>query len=243
MVGPALLLAAALLAYGWYLKGGPFPRRVLAERRFGRLAARSAVLFGGVSLLALALLGRLESVVSVPSEFGAVAAAAGGLAPGLGEPLALGLMAAGLVVGGALGTIVSRWRRRVFAFGDVTAVLPRDRGELGWAALVAVGSGVSEELFFRLLLPLLLAQLTGSAWIGFAGPTALFGLAHRYQGWAGVLATTLVGALMALVYLSSGKLWVAVALHMAINLNGLVLRPWAMGLARRGKSHPTRSLL
>lgn len=230
MLADALLLAAALAAYAWYLKGGPFPPPVLADRRFARLAARSATLFGGVSLLVLAATRRLDALVVLPPEFSDAAAVAQVWLPGLGEPIGLGLILLGLLIGGGIGAAVSRWRGRVFAFGDITAVLPRSRGELGWAALLAVNSGVSEELFFRLLLPLLVAQLTGSAWVGFGIATALFGAAHRYQGWAGVAATTLVGVGLATVYLASGQLWMVVALHLAVNLNGLVLRPLLMGL-------------
>lgn len=225
-----LWLIAALFAYGWYLRGGPFGPRFLAHRRFARLAARSATLFGGGSLLLLAVRGRLDAVFAVPAEFRDAAALAAAWLPGLGEPAGLGLIGLGLLIGGGIGALVSRWRGRVFAFGDIRAVLPRDRAELGWAALLAADAGVSEELFFRLLLPLLIAQVTGSAWAGFAGATALFGFAHRYQGWAGVVATTCVGVMMTAVYLASGRLWMAMALHIAINVNGLVLRPLATGL-------------
>lgn len=228
----SLLLMAVLLAYAWYLRGGPFGAGFLAQRRFARLAARSAVLFGGVSLLALALAGRLDSVVDVPAEFAAPTGMAASWLPGLGEPIGLGLILIGLLIGGGIGAGVSRWRGRLFAFGDISAVLPRDRGELGWGALLAIDAGVSEELFFRLLLPLSIAQVTGSAWVGFAGATALFGFAHRYQGWAGVLATTLVGVMLVAVYLASGALWMAIVMHGAINLNGLVLRPLATGVWR-----------
>ena len=235
---PALLLIAALFAYGWYLKGGPFPPRVLAGRRFARLAARSATLFGAGALLLLTVGGRLGAVMRVPPAFDALHAQVRDWLPGVGEPLSLWLMALGMAIGGALGAALSRWRRRVFAFGDISAVLPRSRGELGWAVLLAIDSGVSEELFFRLLLPLLMAEVSGSAVTGFVGATALFGFAHRYQGWQGVVATTLVGVLMAALYLASGRLWVAMLLHMAINLNGLVVRPLAMGVWRSAHRSP-----
>ena len=233
-----LLLIAALAAYVWYLKGGPFGRAFLAERRFARLAVRSATMFGGVSILSLAAMGRLADVVDLPREFAIPATTALDWLPGLTEPVGIALILLGLLIGGGVGTLVSRWRGRIFAFGDVTAVLPQARRELGWAALLAVDAGVSEELFFRLLLPLLIAQVTGSAWIGFAGATALFGFAHRYQGLAGVLATTFVGVLMTGIYLASGNLWMAMLLHMAINLNGLVLRPLAMGIWTKNSRSP-----
>ncbi len=232
MVWSGLLLAAAFGAYVWYLRGGPFGPGVLLGRRFARLLLRSATLFGGGGLVGLLLLGRAETVARLPGEFAAPATTAERLLPGMDGPVALAMIGGGLVAGGLIGAGLSRWRGRVFAFGDVRAVLPRSRDELGWAALLALQSGVSEELFFRLLLPLLIAGLTGSAWLGFGAATLLFGYAHRYQGWAGMLATAAVGALLATVYLASGRLWIAMALHAAINLNGLVLRPLAMGLGR-----------
>lgn len=232
MIGPALLLAAALGAYLWYLRGGPFPPHVLAGRRFARLAARSSTLFGAVAVLGLAAAGRTDALVTPPAAFTDAAAIARHWLPGMTEPMAFALIALGLVIGGAVGALLSRWRGRVFALGDISAVLPRHGRELPWAALLAVSSGVSEELFFRLLLPLSVAAVTGSGLVGFAVATALFGFAHRYQGWSGMLATSAAGALLATIYLASGSIWVAAALHAILNLNGLVLRPIAMGVVR-----------
>jgi uncharacterized protein len=232
MSGDALLLAAALGAYGWYLRGGPFPPGFLTGRRFARLAARSSTLFGAVALLGLVLAGRTGALLAPPAEFAGAAAIARRWVPGMTEPMAFGLIALGLVIGGTVGALLSRWRGRVFALGDVTAVLPRHRRELGWAALLAVTSGVSEELFFRLFLPLAVAAVTGSGLVGFGVATLMFGFAHRYQGWSGMLATSAAGALLAAIYLASGAIWVAAALHAILNLNGLVLRPIAMGVLR-----------
>lgn len=228
-----LLLAAALGAYVWYLRGGPFPPTVLAGRRYARLAARSGVLFGGGAVLGMVLAGRTEALLAPPPEFVDAGAIARRWVPGMAEPEAFALIGLGLVIGGAIGAVLSRWRGRVFALGDVSAVLPRHRRELGWAALLAVVSGTSEELFFRLFLPLAVAVPSGSGLLGFAVATCLFGFAHRYQGWSGMLATSAAGVLLAAIYLASGSIWVASALHGILNLNGLVLRPLAMGLWRR----------
>lgn len=230
MLRHALLLAAALGAYFWYLRGGPFPPHILAGRRFARLAARSGTLFGAGAALGLAAAGRTGALFAPPPEFAGAAAIARRWLPGMTEPTAFGLIALGLVIGGTVGALLSRWRGRVFALGNVTAVLPRHRGELGWAALLALSSGVSEELFFRLFLPLAVAAAAGSGVVGFAVATLLFGLAHRYQGWSGMVATSGAGLLLAAIYLASGSIWVAAALHAILNLNGLVLRPLAMGV-------------
>nr|WP_246360376.1 CPBP family intramembrane glutamic endopeptidase [Sphingomonas abaci] len=103
--------------------------------------------------------------------------------------------------------------------------MPRDRHELPWGLAVAIVAGTTEEPFFRLLLPLLITLATGNAWAGFGLATLIFGAMHRYQGWRGMVATTLLGAVMAWVYLESGALWLVVLLHMLVDLNGLVIWP------------------
>ena len=58
--------------------------------------------------------------------------------------------------------------------------------------------------------------------------TLLFGVVHLYQGVAGVVSATLLGALMAAVALATGSLLLPVLLHAAIDLRGLLLtRPTA----------------
>ena len=74
-----------------------------------------------------------------------------------------------------------RWRRRrlpgtLFAPAPLAAREPR---ELWPATLTALAAGVTEELAFRLTVPLLIARLTGSPWAGFAVATAAFVALHR----------------------------------------------------------------
>ncbi|RDE04878.1 CPBP family intramembrane glutamic endopeptidase [Sphingomonas aracearum] len=116
----------------------------------------------------------------------------------------------------------------------LASILPRWREELPAAAFLSLVAGVSEELFFRLVLPVLFALVGGGALAGFVVGTAAFALLHRYQGWRGMLATALVGIVLAVLYLASGQLWVAMAAHAAIDLNALVVRPLAGGRLRRG---------
>ena len=97
---------------------------------------------------------------------------------------------------------------------------------------MSVAAGISEELAFRLFLPLLVALVTGNAFVAFGVAVAAFGAMHVYQGRAGVIATTLVGALMAAIYLMTGELWLAMVLHALIDLNSLVLRPALSGAWR-----------
>jgi membrane protease YdiL (CAAX protease family) len=113
------------------------------------------------------------------------------------------------------------------------ALLPRNGAETLWTALMAVNAGVSEEVFFRLLLPLLLVLVFGSAVLAFAVAGIVFGLAHVYQGWVGVLATFVLGLVLAGLYLATGSLLAPIAVHVVIDLVGLVIRPTAARLAAR----------
>ena len=240
----AILLVVALAGLALFLKRDlEVYRRFKAltdtrarQRQFRAWIAITFVLFVGYTVLTLVLLGRFDDLARMPAEFATVA---GALA--IGEPtghdvgalvggMAIGI-AAVLVGGMALGL---RRKRRAppKALGDFEALLPRNPAELVHAAVLSVNAGITEELFFRLALPLVLVLVTGNAWLAFALAAIVFGLAHLYQGIVGVLATTLVGLLLTAVYLASGSLWLAVLLHIVIDLVGLVIRPLLSGAVR-----------
>ncbi len=240
---PLVVLAFALGAYVYFFKGD-FGR--LSElsalrppgwrrRRYRIWIAKAVVLFALPALAGLALLGRLDALAALPPEFAALAAAAG-------YPLPIDLLVlevlAGLVLGALLGGGWTVWRRRrgkaPAMLGDFSRLLPRARGEALYAAGSALAAGITEELYFRLLVPLTVAMLTGSALLGFAAATLLFGLAHRYQRLVGVIATSAVGTVLAFVYLASGALWLAILVHVLVDLNGLLFRPWLGGMLWQG---------
>ncbi|MGN6268665.1 MAG: CPBP family intramembrane glutamic endopeptidase [Sphingomonas sp.] len=242
MLASAVALALALAAYIYFFMGDFGRLSTLAalqppgwrRRRYRLWIAKSWALFAAPALLGLVLVGQLKAVTAMPAAFAAPARAAGYPAP-LGD--ILGELAIGLVAGSVLGGGWAIWRgrkgRRPAMLGDFSMLLPENRGEVLLAAASAVSAGITEELYFRLLIPLLIADLTGSAWFGFAVATLLFALAHRYQKWLGVVATGVVGVLLAFFYLQSGALWLAMLFHATIDLNGLVIRPALAGMLRR----------
>jgi membrane protease YdiL (CAAX protease family) len=240
MLTGAVALTLALAAYAYFFKGdfGRLSELVALRppgwrrQRYRVWIAKSWVLFAAPALLGLALMGRLDAVMALPHAFLPLAIEAGYPAPIFGEGIAIGLVAGSLI--GAVWTLLRRRKGKPPAMlGDFSMLLPREAGE-GWlAAGSAVSAGIAEELYFRLLVPLAIAELTGNVLAGFAVATILFALAHRYQRWLGVLATGLVGALFAYLYLQSGALWVAMVAHAAVDLNGLVLRPALAGMLRR----------
>ncbi|MET4897532.1 CPBP family intramembrane glutamic endopeptidase [Sphingomonadaceae bacterium jetA1] len=233
----ALLLLAALAGVAWFQKGDLGGYRRFKTRndgparrmRFRLLLARAALVFGLPVVVGLVLLDRWQALVMMPAEFAGAAAAMPAIVDDGGATR--GMLLGGAVGGLIAGAVLARWRGRR-TLGDVSALLPREPRELKYAAALSVMAGVSEEAFFRLYLPLLIAMLTGQAWIGFAASLVLFGAMHRYQGWAGIAATTALGAVMSGLYLATGTLWVAMLVHALVDINGLVVTPLVRGAVR-----------
>jgi membrane protease YdiL (CAAX protease family) len=244
-----ILLVALLLALAWFVRNDlaeyeAFKALTLSEdrqRMFRQWLARSLLFFGVGAVGVLLLLGRIESLWRLPPEFAGLAAIVGRhLADddsGGGATPFLAIVSGAILAGGILGALIASRRRKDKApaqmvIGDIEPLFPRNREERRWTALLALNAGPSEELFFRLLLPLVVALATHDALLAFAASALVFGAVHYYQGWLGVLGTTAIGFVFTGLYLASGSIWVPAILHSLMNLNTLWLRPWLQ--SRRG---------
>lgn len=156
---------------------------------------------------------------------------------------------AGVLVGVAMGLIavtvvaiisVRKEGEEVVSVGDVHAILPRNRQELVLGGLLSINAGVVEELLFRLALPALLFATTGNAAVAIVVSVLLFGLMHSYQGLAGIIVTTVLGAVFMAVYVLTGSILVTIIAHALIDLRSLVLIPMAIGGVHRidGRRNP-----
>lgn len=195
---------------------------------YRRWTLQSLVLLGGTSVLTLWGLGRLDAVITLPPEFSRLMprGVSVGDVPRTADGI-LGMMT-GVLLATAIGLVA--WVRRARALatpmlGEVAALIPRNAAEQLAALPLCLNAGVSEELFFRLALPLLVTTVTGSAPIGLAVAAVAFGLAHWYQGWKGVVGTMLVGALLTATYLGSGSLLRVMVIHALIDVVALIIRP------------------
>ena len=241
MILPNALLLATLMNLVWFLKGDllgyrrtkRLPDTASRQKTYRLWIAKAAIAFVLPAVIGLALLGRLDALVTVPPEFDALRT----LLPSFqGDSRAelLGMIGGSALFGLVIGAVLATRRnwRILKTIGNVGSLLPRNRPEIAHAAVMSIAAGISEELAFRLFLPLLVALVTGNAFVAFGVAVAAFGAMHLYQGRAGVIATTLVGALMAAIYLMTGELWLAMLLHALIDLNSLVLRPALTGAWR-----------
>lgn len=101
--------------------------------------------------------------------------------------------------------------------GPIAIVAPhtdRELSRFGWLSLTA---GICEEFLYRGLLMTLLAAAFGM-WTAILLSSLVFGLGHAYQGPGGILRTSVVGLLLALVVALTGSLFVAMIAHVAIDL-------------------------
>jgi uncharacterized protein len=92
------------------------------------------------------------------------------------------------------------------------------RSFLLWLAEAWSVAAFGEEMVFRGYLISRVSELAGNTVIGrvvaVASSSVLFGLAHRYQGWAGVVATALIGSVLGAAYLRGGRnLWIVIVCH------------------------------
>lgn len=246
MLLSAILLFLCLGSLAWFLRKdladySAFKRLTDTadrQRQYRAWLLKTFALFVCTTLVALAILGRLRALTALPPEFSPLFRVLNSHAPSasLFHGMLMGILVGAMVGWTAVGFLLPRLLRRrkvkPIQAGDIAALLPRNGAETVWTALLSVNAGLGEELYFRLLLPLLLATLGTGALAAFVIAGLIFGAVHFYQGIAGIVATTIIGGLMAVIYLWTGNLWIAVGAHALLDLVGLVVRPTLRRIAR-----------
>lgn len=108
---------------------------------------------------------------------------------------------------------------------SVRPLLPVTAGERWQFAGVSVTAGICEELLFRGLFLLAWRELFPGApdWAAVVVLGLLFGAAHLYQGWLGVLATGLLGIAFMALYVTIHSLYPLMVLRALIDLRVLAL--------------------
>jgi membrane protease YdiL (CAAX protease family) len=247
--GPAALAAVVVAAY--LVVGEPVAGHVLHRRFEGRLRSdprarrsfyvRLLILEWGLSLLALVVWLATPGV-----DAGQVGLRWPQQWPGPVTGLVVLLVLAFVVVstralrGGALLEVAEPVRRpgegrHSEPPGHATlALLPRTAGERRLFTAVGVTAGVCEEWLYRGFFLAVVSALAGGLPTGVLVVIAAlaFGLAHAYQGRAGVLTTGVLGGVMAALYLQTGSLLLPVLLHAAIDLRFLLVPARALPAGR-----------
>lgn len=160
--------------------------------------------------------------------------------PGMVTGFVAGAIVAIAVVS-VLAIFLARNVDEVHTVGDIAALLPRNRAELKYGALLSINAGIVEELLFRLAMPVLIYAAVADAAIAVAASIALFGLLHIYQGPSGVIGSMVIGVLLMALFLGTGSILLAVLAHALIDLRSLVLIPVTIYRVHKvtGASHRT----
>ncbi|MCM3766932.1 CPBP family intramembrane glutamic endopeptidase [Neobacillus niacini] len=102
----------------------------------------------------------------------------------------------------------------------ISYMVPTGKLDKRLGILVAITAGICEEIIYRGFLFHFLSEspfnLEGVVLLIVGA--AIFGIAHYYQGWKGVIMTGLVGFVLGRVYVSTGSLLYPIILHTIIDL-------------------------
>lgn len=242
-----LICLPLLLTMAWYLRKDAAEYAefksltgTVQRQNFYKLwTVHSFFLYAGLTVIALLIFDRLNDLLTLPAEFQPLATQIRNSLADENEffdpnllPVLVTVFIVSSLISPTLIAYLTRKKAQQLIIGDIQPLMPRNRPEKFWAAIISINAGLSEELFFRLLLPLLLVLVLGDVVAAFAVSALSFGLVHFYQGWAGVILTTILGGILTLVYLGTGHLWIAIIVHAAIDLNGLILQPFLASLIR-----------
>ncbi|HSN69506.1 MAG TPA: CPBP family intramembrane glutamic endopeptidase [Thermoanaerobaculia bacterium] len=139
------------------------------------------------------------------------------------EPDARAVFLGAGVLALALVSMAIGWRfARTESRRRLAMLVPTTGAERAVWIAVSTAAGVSEEVAFRGILPILLARQTGSFALAIAISAAAFALAHLLQGWWATLFVGIFGLIFhALVWITGG-LWTAIVVH--------ILYDWIAGL-------------
>jgi len=224
-------LALVLLAY--YVVGEPLLGRWAADRLRRRRPSDPAALVAFYRLTvnclwASAAVVALVVVVEPDLTLREIGVAWPQLPGGVALPIAVGAFV-GVAGGIVAGLVIARRGATSSAAAPpehIAFMLPATSRERGWAAGVAVTAGITEEVVFRgLFLALGIGLFGVSPLLAAILVSAVFGLAHVYQGAVGVLGTALLGGVLAALALGTESLLPAILLHVLVDLRSLLLVP------------------
>lgn len=128
-----------------------------------------------------------------------------------------------LLIGAAHWANVRRMSRsnhpnlqRLRALGS--RLFPRTPTEISLFILLALTAGICEEFLFRGFIMAALLRAGLATWLAVIVSSAMFGIAHLYQGKGGSLGTGILGTLFALVRIAYHSLLPAVVWHAALDV-------------------------
>lgn len=135
----------------------------------------------------------------------------------LPEPRSWGFAA--MLLAGALLLMAVSWKWSSLGDRELMRMITPGNGDerLLWTVICGA-AGLAEEITWRGVLPLILAQWTDNLWLIVALSAISFGLGHLMQGVGSAVVVTLFGAAFHLVVIAGESLWPAIVAHAIYDL-------------------------
>ncbi|HNP19230.1 MAG TPA: CPBP family intramembrane metalloprotease [Fulvivirga sp.] len=105
---------------------------------------------------------------------------------------------------------------------DVYHYLPKTKREFNWFIILSISAGICEEIIFRLFLFEYLNENIGLL-IAFVLTNIIFALTHIGMGKQNIISSFILGLLFSAIYYFTDNIWIAILLHIAIDINGGIL--------------------
>lgn len=229
--------AVVVLLVGWAIWGvvawPPLKRALAAGERAALLREYRQTILGELLLAALAVGAAAWAGLAIWSARSGLAIGSAIGTGALPVPILAGL-GGGALAGVGIGLVLARRSRTPTpTVGDIDALIPRSGTERRWFAALCVCVGVCEEVLYRGFMGAWLSDLGLNGVAVLVLGSVFFGLAHSYQGVPGVLGTTVLGALLHVLYVGTGSLWAPIVVHILLDLRLLLILP-------AGSGHPVR---
>lgn len=107
--------------------------------------------------------------------------------------------------------------KQLESLGNLVHFLPRPGREFRYFFGLSITAGVVEEIIYRGFLFWYLIQFV-PLWAVILLSSVAFGLAHSYQGLGGIIRTGLIGVAFAVLYATSGSIWLPILGHALLDI-------------------------
>ena len=105
---------------------------------------------------------------------------------------------------------------------DIYHYLPKTKKEFGWFIILSISAGICEEIIFRIFLFEFLKENT-NLFIAVVLVNIIFAITHIGMGKQNLISSFILGLLFSVIYYFTENIWIAVFLHIAIDINAGVL--------------------
>ena len=115
----------------------------------------------------------------------------------------------------------SEKQEQLDSLGELVHFLPQTKPELRRFSWTSLTAGICEEIIFRGFLLWYLSQIM-PVWAAVVVSSIIFGLAHTYQGFSGVIRVFAIGLGFGVLYAATGSIWIPIVAHILVD----VLQGW-----------------